>query len=144
MRLCPASLALALMTFAVSACTDDANADTGEAGLACVSIDYEGCSLLYPPTYEQVWAQTLEPSCGAETCHPSGGPVGSLTFDDPDTTFEELFAGEHVIAGDPHCSPLMIRLETDDPSLRMPPGNTPLLEGARCSIATWIAEGAQP
>jgi hypothetical protein len=37
----------------------------------------------------------------------------------------------------------MLRLESDDAAFRMPPGNTPLAAGARCSIATWIADGAE-
>jgi len=141
-----ASPALALTSLLVlGACTDDSSADTDTDTLACVEIDYEGCTQLYPPTYDQVWDQTLAPSCGVGgSCHPSGGPAGSLTFDDAETTLSELLDGGHVIPGDPHCSPLMIRLESDDPSVRMPPGETPILASARCSVATWIAEGAAP
>lgn len=86
----------------------------------------------------------LAPSCGSQgsACHPGGGPPGSLTFDAQATTYTELLEGAHVLPGDPACSPLMIRLESDDPDERMPPGTTPIPAGARCSIATWIAEGA--
>lgn len=125
-----------------AACDNDGGDDERE--LSCVEIDYTACSQLYPPTWDQVWQQTLEPSCGGggSSCHPSGGPAGSLTFMDQATTYMELTSGAHVIAGDPACSPVIIRLESDDPGVRMPPGNTPIPAGARCSIATWIADGA--
>lgn len=125
------------------ACTNDDGADD-ESALSCVDIDYEGCTQLYPPTWDEVWTQTLAPTCGSggTACHPSGGPPGSLTFQDQAVTYDELIDGGHVIAADPGCSPVMIRLESDDPGVRMPPGQTPIPEGARCSIATWIAAGA--
>jgi hypothetical protein len=122
----------------LTACTDDGD-DDDESAQACVEIDYEGCALLYPPTWEQVWQQTISSTCsgGGSACH--AGDVG-LTFGDQATAYEGLM--HEIVAGDPACSPVMLRLESDDPDFRMPPGNTPLSAGARCSIATWIADGA--
>lgn len=119
-----------------SACTDDHGE---ESPPECVAIDYEGCALLYPPTWEQVWQQTISSSCsgGGSACH--GDAVG-LSFIDQASAYEGLM--HHVVAGDPACSPLMVRLESEDANFRMPPGNTSLAAGARCSIATWIANGA--
>ena len=120
------------------ACTDDGNGDDDPAP-QCVEIDYEGCAQLYPPTWDQVWQQTISTTCtgGGSACH--SGDL-DLTFGDQDTADEGL--RHELVAGDPNCSHLMLRLESDDPNFRMPPGNTPLPAGARCSIATWIANGA--
>jgi hypothetical protein len=121
----------------LAACTGDGGEDEGAP--ECVEIDYEGCALLYPPTWDQVWQQTISTTCsgGGSACH--AGDVG-LTFGDQNTAYTGLM--HEVVVGDPACSPLMLRLESEDPGFRMPPGNTPLAAGARCSIATWIANGA--
>ncbi len=115
----------------------------------CVEIDYEGCAQLFPAQYGRIWSETFAPSCGVggDSCHTSldaSGAHSGVAFDDPQLAWERLTSGDspHVVAGDPACSPLIVRLEIDDPSLRMPPGNTALDERAVCSIATWIAEGA--
>jgi hypothetical protein len=99
--------------------------------------------MLYPPTWDQVWAQTLSTTCsgGGSACH--AGDL-RLSLVDADAAYAGLTSGTHplVVAHDPQCSPLMVRLESDDPVFRMPPGNTALASGARCSIATWIDAGA--
>jgi hypothetical protein len=133
------SLCTCLAALACTPAEDDDESDSGAP--ACVDIDYSGCALLYPATYSQVWAQTLAPSCGGggSACHETNT---ALRFQDPSETHQQLLDGGFVVAGDPACSHLLVRLESDDPSVRMPPGNTPIAEGARCSIATWIANGA--
>jgi hypothetical protein len=127
-------LALAL------ACQDDGGGDDDPAP-ECLTIDYEGCALLYPPSWEQVWQQTLSSSCagGGSACH---GDNAGLSFTEQASAYAGLM--HQLVPGDPNCSPLMLRLESADPSVRMPPGNTPLTAGARCSIATWIGSGASP
>ena len=131
--------ALLALTVSLLACTDDGGDD--ESAPQCVEIDYDDCALLYPPTWDQVWTQTISTTCsgGGSACH--AGDVG-LTFGDQATAYEGLM--HEIVVGDPGCSHLMVRLESDDPNFRMPPGNTPIPAGARCSIATWIANGAQP
>lgn len=130
------------LVLSLSACTGDGD---GDQAPACVEIDYAGCAPLYPPSWDQVWQQTLAPSCsgGGSACHGSGG---ELLLTDPATAYTGLTSGAHpqIVPGDPACSPVMIRLESDDPNFRMPPGNTALPAGARCSIATWITNGATP
>jgi hypothetical protein len=69
-----------------------------------------------------------------------------LIFADADAAYELLLAppdaAPRVLPGDPSCSLLMIRLESTDPSYRMPPGPTPLSDPALCDIVQWIAQGA--
>lgn len=135
----PAAVRLGLALLLVLSACESGSGDDGAP--SCVEIDVTACALLYPATYEQVWSQTLAPSCsgGGSACHPSGA---ALSFQDAAVTYDDLLDGALVIPGDPGCSPLMIRLESDDPSFRMPPGSTPIHAGARCSIANWIANGA--
>lgn len=47
-----------------------------------------------------------------------------------------------VVPGEPDESELMLRLETDDPSTRMPPEGDALSELERAKIARWIRDGA--
>jgi hypothetical protein len=135
-------LAVLAAALCLIACTDDTGSDDSDPQ-TCVEIDYEGCALLYPPSWDQVWDQTINTTCsgGGAACH--SGQFGVI-FTDQTSAYTSLTTGEHaqIIPGDPACSPLMHRLESDDPSFRMPPGNTALPAGARCSIATWIANGA--
>jgi hypothetical protein len=121
-----------------AACHDEGPADD-DSPSECLTIDYQDCALLYPPTWDQVWQQTISTTCsgGGSACH--AGDLG-LTFGDQDTAYAGLV--HELRPGDPNCSHLMLRLESEDPDFRMPPGNTPLAAGARCSIATWIANGA--
>ena len=84
--------------------------------------------------------------CGASdsgnTCHgKNGNPKSSLKLTDASTAYQELMAGR-VIAGDAHCSPLMERLESDDPMQRMPYGENKLGAGLRCAFQQWIEKGA--
>lgn len=138
------SVALALAAFACVDDTDEAGGD--EAGeLACVEYDLEGCTPLFPASYDQVWSQTLVGCAGGSACHAqdgSGGAFDGMTFTDAQASYDHLTAGALVIPGDAQCSPLFIRLATDDPALRMPPGSSNIDDGALCSIATWIDEGA--
>lgn len=127
----------------LAACGDDELGSDDSTAPECVEIDYQDCAQLYPPNWDQVWDQTISTTCsgGGSACH--DGEL-RVAFDDQAAAYIGLTSGAdpHVIAGDPACSPLMIRLESDDPEFRMPPGNTALPEAARCSIATWISNGA--
>jgi hypothetical protein len=131
--------------------TDDEDEDGDDAIPECIEYELSGCSALYPPTYDQVWTQTFANGCAevGGACHGQDGAAGAvrgLTFVDPQTTWDHLMlAGETgplVVPGDPQCSPLFVRLATDDPAIRMPPGAAPLDPNALCSIGTWISDGA--
>jgi hypothetical protein len=130
----------------------DGSDDTDDPVPACVEYNLEGCAALYPATYEQVWAQTLANGCAqfGTACHAQDDAAGAkngLTFVDPQLAYDHmLMAGERgplVVPGDPLCSPLFVRLATDDAAIRMPPGGAGLAPGAVCSIGTWISNGAE-
>jgi hypothetical protein len=117
----------------------------------CVEYALEGCAPLYPATYGQVWEQTFSDGCAefGTACHAqddSEGAKNGLTFVDPLVSHEFLVGPSHhgplIVPGDPLCSPLFVRLVSDDPEIRMPPGTSGLDPGAVCSIGTWISDGA--
>ncbi|GEM_PF-2077878 len=142
---------LAALALSGGAC--DEGGDTSESetdGLPeCVSYELDACALLYPPTYAQVWTQTLSTGCAqvGGACHAQGdaaGAIHGLTFTDPQLSWDHMLAGDAALVspGDPLCSPLFVRLAIDDPSLRMPPGASGLDPKVLCSVGTWIADGA--
>jgi hypothetical protein len=100
-----------------------------------------------PPTYQAVFDQIFHPTCaaGSGTCHtPDFAPKG-LIFADADQAYQLLLTSPspRVLPKNPSCSLLMIRLESSDPSYRMPPGPTGLLPSQLCAIAQWIEQGAK-
>jgi hypothetical protein len=130
----------------LAGCPDD------EGAPACLELDVEACAPLYPPRFDQVYTETLEPRCSVAggSCHANPeaiGAAGGFWFDTPerahDILLEERAAGPWVIPGDAQCSPLMHRLDSDDPFFVMPPGSQPMSLGVRCSIAQWIEGGAR-
>jgi len=120
----------------------------GDDGLpACIEFDSEACTPLFSPTFDRVHAEVLAPRCGLAggSCHgepDADGAGGGFVVGDADATHDVLLDG-FVEPGDPSCSLLMVRLNTDDRDDVMPPGSQPLDESIRCSIAQWIAAGAE-
>jgi hypothetical protein len=138
---------LLLLTLTTVGCKPESPGDDGDVP-ECVEYELDGCMALYPPTYDQVWTQTLANSCGqpGSACHAqdgSGGAVDGLLFVDPQASWDHMTSEALVVPGDPLCSPLFVRLATDDPGIRMPPGTSGLAPTAVCSIGTWIANGAE-
>jgi hypothetical protein len=138
------TLALALI-----GCTPDTADGEDDSGIPeCVEYELDGCMALYPATYDQIWTQTLSDSCAevGSACHAqdgSGGAVNGLVFVEPQASWDHMISEALVMPGDPLCSPLFVRLATDDVAIRMPPGSSGLNPGAVCSIGTWIASGAE-
>ncbi len=131
----------------------DGNADDTDEpeAPACVEVAPESCTPLYTPTFDEVFARTLTPSCatGGGACHASATATGAAAndffVDDADATFARLLEprgdATFVVAGDAACSSLVVRLLVDDTTLRMPLGT--VLSGAEiCSVAQWIEDGA--
>lgn len=109
----------------------------------CVEIDVTACTPLYPPTFDNIYARTLEPSCGVSgsSCHSSDGAKAGLVFADPDDAYAALLDGR-VEPDDPSCSLLVKRIESTDRGFKMPPGSREMADGERCAIEQWIADGA--
>src|SRR5687767_3068003 len=93
------------------------------AGDACVEVDVTTCAPLYAPTFENVFSRTLVPTCGVEgsSCHAPEGARADLVFADADDSHAALLDGR-VEPGDPSCSLLVRRIESDDRDFKMPPG----------------------
>ena len=140
---------LAALLLLVSSCNDDTgDGDVGD-GPPCSSRDASACTPLYEPTWDRVHAQTIAPRCGVagSACHAeptASGASNGLVVTDLEATRTALIEHEFVIPGDAACSGLIIRLDTDDDMLRMPPGAQALDETERCSVAQWIENGADP
>src|SRR5690349_6482690 len=122
------TIAFCLVTLSDSGCKPDEPADESSEVPQCVEFELDGCMALYPPSYDQVWTQTLSNGCGQQgsACHAqdgSGGASDGLVFLDPQASWDHMMAEELVVPGDPLCSPLFVRLATDDPQIRMPPGS---------------------
>ena len=141
-----APLAVSLL-FLGLACSDDTPAGAPAPACANVSPDASSpsCTPLYEPSYENVFARTLKPTCAKSgvSCHASTGRQGGLAFDDADEAYGMLLDGTHAVrAGDPSCSPLVGRIVATDGKVRMPPGRS-LEAMEQCSIIQWIANGAK-
>jgi hypothetical protein len=115
---------------------------------ACLaSVDVDGCTPLYPAEFPVIFSQVLSVTCASAgaSCHGATGQQGGLVFVDEAQAYAALLApadGEpRVVAGDPACSEMMVRLDSPGHAWSMPPG-APLDERARCSIRRWIAAGA--
>lgn len=132
-----------LYVVAISSCDPE-----GEPRPACLSnADVETCTPLYPPEFPVLHRQVLGVTCASagSSCHGEQGQQGGLTLASEAGAYEALLGlrGERprVVAGDPVCSEMMVRLDLAGYAWSMPPGQ-PLDERARCSIRRWIASGA--
>jgi hypothetical protein len=121
--------------------------DPPDARSECVTLD-AACRPLYdPPTFPVIFDRILQPTCarGMGTCHTADARMAGLSFEQADEAYA-LLLGEggraRVVAGEPECSLIMQRLASPDPSFRMPPGPTPLLDSELCAVSLWIREGA--
>lgn len=130
----------------VAACGDDGTDDSP----VCIS-ETLACQPPWPATYDEIFDRVLVPSCGSSTsggaCHYEAAPAGSLYLFDRDMAYNALVNGHaggapSVLPGDPKCSSLMVRLQSEDPIFQMPRGSWPLDEGIRCAFYQWIEAGA--
>jgi Planctomycete cytochrome C len=136
--LLPAGLAAAAV-FAQTACSSD--------GPACVSVTTD-CSPLYAPSFDDIFSRTLAPTCAqpGSACHSTSGLQGGLYFATATSAYALLLGEGNVAAtvvpGDASCSPLVERLESNDPATLMPPGSK-LSDAEICAVVQWIQEGAK-
>lgn len=136
---------LFLLSLSVVACgkADD------KPGQTCLSARSLDCATTYAPTFRAIFDNRLQVTCGAggRSCHSDDGHQAGLILSDFDTAYDSLLgldeAGRaRVIPGDPECSVLEQRLESNDPNFVMPVGSK-LADGELCAIRKWIANGAE-
>jgi hypothetical protein len=134
---------LALGLLAASAATVLGLTGCGDE-LTCVTPDL-ACQPLYEPTFDNVFATTLQQKCGTAggSCHSRDGHKAGLILDDKATAYRALVEGGRVEPGAPSCSVLIERVYAGPSSLRMPPGKT-LADAERCALLQWVVAGAPP
>ncbi|HVW23929.1 MAG TPA: hypothetical protein VHC69_01070 [Polyangiaceae bacterium] len=105
------------------------------------------CTPLYEPTFDNVWLNTLKPTCAAAGCHSGSMPTGDMALDVEDDAYTNLLTKSttsepRVTPGDVKCGKVIVRLHTKDQPYSMPRGQM-LDDDTLCSITQWIANGAK-
>jgi hypothetical protein len=128
----------ALVVFMAAACTN-----TNPP--MCITVD-TACQPLYPPTFDNVYANTLQGKCGSTSgsCHSATGHMGGMSFETEATAYAALTDAmrPRVVAGDPGCSLMIVRTDSIGAPYQMPPGDPLSNEHERCSLIQWVANGA--
>ena len=108
---------------------------------ACKAVN-TSCQPGYLPTFDNVFANTLEQKCGmGSSCHSSIGKAGNLVLDDQATAYQQLMLEGRVKPMDPGCSEMIVRTDSPGHDYQMPPGD-PLSEPERCALVQWVQLGA--
>jgi hypothetical protein len=130
-----------------AACGGDDGVAEAPACLDDLELD---CSPSIPATFDSLYSNIVQPSCGGPTdtpsCHSAGAKQGGLDLSAPARAYDALLGKRgkaRVLPGDPECSLLMLRIEADDDTFRMPLGTERMAPGLRCAVQQWIAEGAE-
>lgn len=117
----------------------------GCGAYTCVDV-HSDCAPLYAPTWDNVYEQTIVPSCATAGagCHAGEGAQGDLVLEAKAEAYRQLVDGQEprVLAGDAGCSLLVIRIEHSNGDRVMPPG-LQMSEEERCAIRQWVEQGAQ-
>jgi hypothetical protein len=116
---------------------------------ACITVDTT-CAPGYVPTFDNVYANTLQTSCGStrSSCHSATGRAGNMSFGDEITAYSDLLAPSHldpkrprVVPGNAACSLMIVRTDSPGADYQMPVGD-PLPAPERCALIQWVAAGA--
>ena len=115
---------------------------------ACITVDTT-CAPGYQPTFDNVWQNTLLPTCAqSASCHSATGHMGNLDMSDEATAYMDLLAPAkldpkrmRVVPGDPACSLMTVRTDSPGADYQMPPGMA-LDEPTRCALVQWVKCGA--
>ena len=98
----------------------------------------ETCTPQYEPTYDNVYANTLAPSCQLSGCHGEGSQAGGLDLGvGPDEAYDGLVNPGWIVVGDAACSTGFVVIHEGE----MPPGR-PLAAEEQCAVQQWIDAGA--
>lgn len=111
----------------------------------------EDCSASIPSTFDSIYSNIVQPSCGISgnmpACHSARSKQAGLDLSTPSRAYDALLGNDEgrarVKPKDPDCSTLMIRLEADDDTFRMPLNTQRLEPGLRCAVQKWIEAGAK-
>lgn len=129
---------------------DDAPADGDGGQERCLDPLPLDCDLTYAATFDAFYDNRIARTCGAAgtgtSCHGPEGEQGGLVLFGADHAYDHLLGyiddRPRVVPGDPECSLLVQRLESENPDFVMPVGGR-LEEGERCAVRRWIASGAE-
>jgi len=136
------------VSMVLAACSSDDASDPAPGGGCVQGLSLDCTSLYDPPIYPTLFEKVFKPTCasGVGTCHTGDAAKGGLIFENADTAYGLLLGTQggkkRVLPGDAACSLLVERLESSEPTFRMPPGTSGLSRGERCAIEKWIANGA--
>lgn len=120
----------------------------GSETAECLPEPMAACTPEINTDFASIHRSLFARRCGTTgvACHGPEGRNGDLVLSDPDTAYKALLGQDgtnaRVTPGDPACSLLLQRLESDDPEKRMPLLEDKLSEGMRCAVRTWIEGGA--
>ena len=103
----------------------------------CADVSSD-CDFLYEPTFDNIHANTLLPSCALGGCHDAATAQAGLDMEEIETAYDSLLDGR-VEPGNVNCSTLILKIENDRNG--MPPGS-PMSESERCVLRKWIDAGA--
>jgi hypothetical protein len=113
----------------------------------CLDAISTDCAPLYPPTFDNVFTNTLSKKCATTggSCHGPAGHKGGLILANKDEAYAGLTgldgATPRVDPNEPRCSEMIVRIDSPGKDWGMPPGE-PLSAAERCAIRQWVAAGA--
>ena len=116
---------------------------------ACITVD-TSCGAQYPPTFHNVYTNTLVPDCSmTSACHSATGHQANLSFGgDEASAYTALMQNSsidpsraRVVPGDAACSLLTVRIDSPGTDYQMPKGDA-LAPEERCAITQWVQAGA--
>ncbi|HEX5061303.1 MAG TPA: c-type cytochrome domain-containing protein [Kofleriaceae bacterium] len=129
----------------LAGCLDGGGCST-EPPPECLAVAPDtACLPQYPPTFTNVYKNTLQPNCGYMdgSCHSASGRAGGLSFQDQDTAYAGLLNGIRVKPMNPTCSEMIVRATSPGKDYQMPPGDA-LSEPEQCALVQWVQMGAMP
>jgi hypothetical protein len=140
-----ASVAISCLSLSLSCGSGDDETPVNQ----CVTLPAT-CPPGITPSYSEIYTTIFAKSCGATgsgpSCHGPDGRQGGLGLYDVDGAYSDLLGmtGGHarVLPEKPQCSILVERLNSDDPTFRMPYMELKLDPGLLCAVQTWIQNGA--
>jgi hypothetical protein len=131
-----------LVALSLAGCSSDK-----EEQPECLDAISTDCSPLYPPTFDNVFQNTLAMKCATTggSCHGPEGHKAGLSMGSADEAWAGLTGNDgsvpRVNVDEPRCSELVVRIDSPGKDWAMPPGK-PLTAGERCAIRQWIVAGA--